>query len=73
MNTGNIVVDVGKCTGCLNCELICSFTFTQTFNPSKARIVHDDEGIWFTEECTECGLCTDYCVYGAIRRREEED
>lgn len=33
-----ISVDAGKCTGCNNCELVCSFVRDHAFNPKKARI-----------------------------------
>ena len=69
-----IVVDAEKCTECLNCQLICSLTFTQRFNPGEARIliepVNGGKRIDFTEECTECYLCVNYCLYGAIALRE---
>ena len=62
------------CSGCLCCALACSF-FTSTeraFNPSqsKIRIVPDpDDGrfeIEFTEDCTLCGICADYCEFGVL-------
>lgn len=65
-----IRIEPTKCTGCLNCQLICSFTFTKEFNPAKARVLielNDEKTICFTDECVGCGLCVDYCVYGAIR------
>lgn len=72
----NISVDVKKCVGCLNCQLICSFTYTQAFNPARARIVIEENNgptrIYFTDECVlNCHLCTRYCVYGAITQKEE--
>ena len=73
----NIVIDVGKCTGCRNCQLICSLIYAKAFNPTKARIVIEDQesygkqNVYFTDECvTNCHLCTAYCVYGAIERKE---
>jgi len=74
LNKRNILIDVERCTGCLICQLICSFTYTRAFNPAKARIVieHDRKAIHFTDECVEgCHLCTRYCVYGSITRKEE--
>jgi len=71
-NKENISVDAEKCTGCLICQLICSFTYTGTFNPAKARIViEQDRGrIHFAGECVDtCHLCANYCVYGAITRK----
>ena len=74
LNKENISIDADKCTGCLICQLICSFTYSGAFNPAKARIVieHDRKEIHFTDECVEkCHLCTRYCVYGAITRKDE--
>ena len=74
LNKKNISVDAEKCTGCLICQMICSFTYTGRFNPAKARIVidHDRKQIRFTDECVEnCHLCTRYCVYGAITRKDQ--
>ncbi len=74
LNKKNIAIDAEKCTGCLICQLICSFTYTRAFNPAKARIVieHDGQEIRFADECVEnCHLCTRYCVYGAITRKDE--
>ena len=63
-----------RCTGCLNCQLICSFTFTRAFNPAAAyiKIERIDGGseIHFTEDCTGCGLCIDYCAYGTLTFKE---
>ena len=70
----NISIDVERCTGCLICQLICSFTYTRVFNLAKARIVieYDRKEIHFTDECVQnCHLCTRYCVYGAITRKNK--
>ena len=37
-NNPDILIDLDKCTGCLNCQLICSFTYHEEFNPGLARI-----------------------------------
>jgi len=67
-----------KCAGCRVCQLICSFTYDKVFNPSKARILidHDGDGfaISFADECSNCGTCAEYCVYGALEpKRRERD
>ncbi|MFC1976820.1 4Fe-4S binding protein [Chloroflexota bacterium] len=67
-----ITVHSSQCTGCLMCELRCSFRFEQAFNPSKARIkvlrASNGEGfdISFTDECDNCGLCARLCPYDAL-------
>jgi len=65
-----IEVHPERCTGCLICQLRCSFEYTPNiFNPSKARIVIDPtnrQKISFTEECNNCGLCARFCLYDAL-------
>lgn len=66
-----IEVHPEKCAGCMSCQLICSFTFTQSFNPLEAYILVDVTGrmgekIKFTDDCTACGICAKYCSYGAL-------
>jgi len=43
------------------------------FNPSKARIAIErgDDGfkISFTDECTLCGRCAQFCVYNALEAK----
>jgi len=65
--------DPEKCTGCLACELHCSFAKlgTKTFNPKKAYIqitTHLDRPneIHFTEECDGCDICAYFCPYAAL-------
>ena len=64
-----------RCVGCLNCQLACSFLLEKVFSISKARIVIDRAGvnsrIGFTDKCTGCGYCADYCLYGALEKVEE--
>jgi Fe-S-cluster-containing dehydrogenase component len=74
-NNPKILIDLDKCTGCLNCQLICSFTYHDIFNPALARIkiertVDDEKGASFTDECLQCSICADYCVYGTLTRQE---
>jgi Fe-S-cluster-containing hydrogenase component 2 len=62
-----------KCTGCLRCQLACSERYTQSFNPSAARIHVDLHGaecdISFTPECDACGTCAENCFYDALIKR----
>jgi len=61
-----------KCAGCQICRLICSFTHEKVFNPSKSRIIVDfvDDGfeVRFTDDCSKCGTCAEYCLYGALEK-----
>ncbi len=70
-----IAVEPEKCAGCLMCAYRCSLRYTGAFNPFKARIkINTTEGnkIEFTEECTKCGLCAEYCLYGALVAKESD-
>ncbi|RJP25368.1 MAG: hypothetical protein C4520_02515 [Candidatus Abyssobacteria bacterium SURF_5] len=74
-NNPKILIDLDKCTGCLNCQLICSFTYNEVFNPdlAKIRIIRtedDGKAARFDEDCLQCSICADYCVYGALTRVE---
>jgi len=71
-----VAVQPENCVGCLTCQLVCSFTYTDRFNPSAARIIVEwsPEGskISFTDECVDCGICADYCFYDCLTRVKEE-
>jgi len=68
MQKVNISVDSEKCTECMCCQLICSLTYTGSFNPERAAIIiKPPDEIRFTEECRDgCILCARYCLPGAI-------
>ena len=73
-----IRVDASKCTGCLICELRCSFRFEKAFNPAKAAIrirrlvmSANEYEISFTEACDNCGICARYCSYGALTQEKK--
>jgi len=60
-----------KCTGCLRCELACSYMQTGTFHPAKSVIrVSPFEGhtSYAPYTCTQCaeGWCMTACPVGAI-------
>jgi carbon-monoxide dehydrogenase iron sulfur subunit len=75
MEKYRIVVDTGKCTGCLRCQLACSDAHIKIFNPSEAKIQvvfsHMGYTINFLTECDECGICVDHCFYGALKKSEK--
>ena len=66
-----LVIDPGKCTGCKQCELACSYIKEGTFNPSKSRIRVFDfhtEGRFVPYTCTQCdeAWCQQACPVDAI-------
>ena len=67
------VLDINAelCTGCLQCELACSFEHTGSFNPAVSRIKvfdfeHGRHTVPYT--CTQCAeaWCMKVCPTGAI-------
>jgi Fe-S-cluster-containing hydrogenase component 2 len=58
------------------CQLACSELYTGTFSIEKARIhvlISDREySISFSHECNNCGVCADYCLYGALMKMPGE-
>ena len=74
-NNDGVLITPEKCTGCLNCQLICSFALKGVFNPSQARILVDPgngKQISFAEDCILCNLCVSHCVYGTLSLKEKE-
>ena len=75
VNVSGISVTAENCSGCLLCCLACSF-FTspeRVFNLSrsmiKVRRAQDRRfRIEFSEDCTACGICVDYCHYGVLSK-----
>ena len=64
-------IDPGKCTGCLQCEMACSYDNTGTFNPSRSYIkvfTFHDEGRFAPYTCTQCdeAWCMHACPVDAI-------
>ena len=60
-----------KCTGCLQCEMACSYEAEGIFNPSKSRIkvfTFHDEGRFVPYTCTQCAeaWCMHACPVDAI-------
>ena len=55
-----------KCTGCLQCELACSWVQTGTFQPSRSLIrvnVFDEEASYAPYTCLQCdeAWCMNAC------------
>ena len=64
-------IDPGKCTGCLQCELACSFENEGVFNPARSRIKvfsFHHEGSFVPYTCTQCveAWCMKACPVDAI-------
>jgi Fe-S-cluster-containing hydrogenase component 2 len=60
-----------KCTGCMQCELACSWVQTGTFAPSKSVIrvnVFDEEASYAPFTCFQCdeAWCMQTCPVNAI-------
>ena len=60
-----------KCTGCMQCELACSWVQTGTFAPSKSVIrvnVFDEEASYAPYTCLQCdeAWCMTACPVNAI-------
>ena len=64
-------LDPGKCTGCLQCEMACSYEHTGSFNPSRSFIkvfTFHHEGRFAPYTCTQCdeAWCLRACPVDAI-------
>lgn len=73
-----IVMDNLKCSGCMMCQLRCSFVHTGVFNLEDAGIVIIEvppgcKEITFNENCLGCGVCGRYCSYGAIKFKKKSE
>jgi len=72
----DITVAADNCTGCLRCELACSDAYAKTFSTASARIrvvmTGPDCEISFTDECVECGICADNCLYDTLSKERKE-
>jgi len=64
-------INPAKCTGCLQCELACSYENEALFNPAKSRIrvfTFHQEGRFVPYTCTQCAeaWCMRACPVDAI-------
>lgn len=67
----SLVINPDKCTGCLQCELACSYENEGVFNPAKSRIkvfTFHQEGRFVPYTCTQCAeaWCQQACPVDAI-------
>lgn len=71
-----LFINYEKCTGCRQCELVCSVQHTGASNPSRAN-VHvvkwESEGFYLPIFCQQCidAPCMKVCPKKAISREEE--
>lgn len=72
----SLLIAPKKCTGCLQCELACSFVNENVFNPAKSRIkvfTFHQEGRFVPYTCTQCSeaWCMSACPTDAIKLNTE--
>jgi len=68
----SLYIDPEKCTGCLQCEMACSFEQTGVFNPAQSRIkvfTFEEEGRKVPYTCTQCdeAWCMQACPVDSIK------
>ncbi len=68
----SLYIDPKKCTGCLQCEMACSFEHFGVFNPARSviRVFNfHQEGRFVPYTCTQCAeaWCLQACPVDAIR------
>ena len=66
-------IEAAKCTGCLQCEMACSFDNYGVFNPAKSRIKvfeFHETGLKVPYTCTQCSdaWCLKACPVDAITK-----
>lgn len=71
-----ILVNVDRCSGCRQCEMICSFSHENTFGSSISRITvikEDLFGLDLPVVCLHCDPCNvmEDCSEEALERKEE--
>ena len=73
-----LTIDPGKCTGCRNCELVCSVHHYGVSNPSLSRIQvvkWEHIGVYVPMSCQQCedAPCLEVCPKDAIHRDDALD
>lgn len=71
-----VIINHDKCTGCRQCELVCSVKHTGASNPSRSRISvvkWEGEGFYLPMLCQQCQepACMAVCPKDAISRDEK--
>src|SRR4030042_6394527 len=73
-----LFINYEKCTGCRQCELVCSVQHTGASNPSRANIhvvKWEHEGFYLPVVCQQCvdAPCLNVCPKKAISREEDSN
>jgi carbon-monoxide dehydrogenase iron sulfur subunit len=73
-----LTINYEKCTGCRQCELVCSVFHDGVSNPSRSRIniiKWESEGLYVPMSCQQCedAPCMSVCPVKAIHRHSELD
>ena len=73
-----ILIDQQACTGCRQCELVCSVQHTGTANPARSRISlirWESEGFYLPVVCQQClePACATVCPVNAISKEQGTD
>lgn len=73
-----LMIDFEKCTGCRQCELVCSVSHDGISNPSRSRInvvKWEAEGLYIPVSCQQCedAPCMTVCPVKAISREKSLD
>jgi Fe-S-cluster-containing hydrogenase component 2 len=71
-----IIIEQSECTGCRQCELVCSVKHTGTADPTRARITTvkwEAEGFYLPMLCQQCeeAACAAVCPKDALSRRSD--
>ena len=66
-----LTVEPDQCTGCMQCELACSYVKTGTFQPSHSMIrvhIFDEQAAYTPYTCFQCAesWCVAVCPTNAI-------
>jgi|Deesub1362B_J571_1020462.scaffolds.fasta_scaffold00478_19 Fe-S-cluster-containing hydrogenase component 2 len=75
MERRTLIINPEKCTGCRDCEMVCSLYHERTINPSRSRIVVIRDplnGIELPTICMQCEepICMMVCPVNAIYEDE---